>query len=152
MGKDFDIKKLKPRKNGFYHQGAIDPKTCKKYFSSCVNEPIIYRSGLELQFINYCEQNSKISKWASEPINIKYHSRLDGHEVNYYPDYIIEDNNGNKSIIEVKPYSQTVKPKEHDSVWLKKAWIKNIDKWKAAKQFAQQHNMKFIIVTEKFFN
>lgn len=147
----YDIKHLKPRKGGFYKQGAIDPKTCSKYFSSCANEPIIYRSGLELQFINYCEQNSRIAKWASEPISINYHSRLDNKESQYFPDYIIEDADGNKSIIEVKPYEQTVKPKQSGSVWLKKQWIKNIDKWKAAKAFADSHGMKFIIVTEKFF-
>ena len=38
-----------------------------------------------------------------------------------------------------------------DTVWLKEQWIKNIDKWTAAKQFAEDHDMKFIIVTEKFF-
>ena len=63
------IKHLKPRKNGRYHQGVIDPKHTKKYYSDKMNEPIIYRSGLELQFIQYCENNPKVAKWASEPIN-----------------------------------------------------------------------------------
>lgn len=146
------IKSLKPRKNSRYHQGMIDPKTCKKYYSSCKNDPIIYRSGLELQFINYCEAASNVVRWASEPIAIPYMSRIDGHEVNYYPDYIIEDKNGNRCIIEIKPYNQTVKPRDIDSMWLKKAWIKNVDKWKAAKSYAESKGMKFLIVTEKFFN
>ena len=48
------IKHLKPRKNGRYHQGVIDPKHTKKYYSDKMNEPIIYRSRLQLQFIQYC--------------------------------------------------------------------------------------------------
>lgn len=145
------IKKLKPKKNGFYHQGVIDPKICKKYYNSCKDEPIIYRSGLELQFIQYCENVPSIVKWASEPIAIRYFSRLDQKEQNYYPDYVIENEDGHRCIVEVKPYDQTIRPKENDSKWLKKAWIKNTDKWKAAHEFAHSHGMKFIIVTEKFF-
>lgn len=148
---DLFIKKIKPKKNSFYKQGVIDPKICKKYYGSCKDDPIIYRSGLELQFINYCEQNPKIIKWASEPIKIPYFSRLLKKEQNYYPDYIIENNEGVRCIVEVKPYNQTVKPDATDSGWLKENWVKNTDKWLAAKEFANKNNMKFIIVTEKFF-
>jgi len=146
-----NIKNMKPRKNGFYKQGQINPNNCRKYADSCKNEPIIYRSGLELQFIQYCENNPGITKWASEPFNIPYYSRLDQKQCNYYPDYIIENKKGNKVIVEVKPYDQTIKPDMTDTVWLKEQWIKNNDKWLAAKDFAEKHNMKFIIVTEKFF-
>ena len=151
MASNLFIKHMKPRKNGFYKQGIVDPKSCHKYADSCKSDPIIYRSGLELQFIQYCENNSNIIKWASEPIKIPYYSRLDKKECNYYPDYILENKKGNKVIVEVKPYSQTLKPDLTDNAWLKEQWIKNIDKWTAAKKFADDHDMKFIIVTEKFF-
>ena len=49
------IKHQGPRKNSKFHQGVIDPKKCRKYFDSCKNEPIIYRSGLEYNFIQFCE-------------------------------------------------------------------------------------------------
>jgi hypothetical protein len=101
--------------------------------------------------MTYCENNPNVTKWASEPIKIPYHSRLDNKEHNYYPDYIIENAKGVRCIVEVKPYSQTVKPDMTDTRWLKEQWIKNMDKWAAAKKFAEQHGMKFIIVTEKFF-
>lgn len=145
------IKHLLPKKHSQYKQGIIDPRKLNKYFNSCKNEPIIYRSGLELQFISYCENCSSVYRWASEPVAIRYFSRLDNKEQNYYPDYIIENKDGKRSIVEVKPYNQTIKPKECDSDWLKEAWVKNIDKWKAAKKFADEHGMNFIIVTEKFF-
>lgn len=149
---DLKIKHLKPSKKSRFKQGAIDPKSCKKYFTEAANMPIIYRSSLELMFIRYCETMPSISKWASEPIAIPYYSRLSQRQANYYPDYIIESTEGVKTIVEIKPYSQTQKPKPTDSRWLKEAYIKNVDKWAAAKQYADSHNMRFLIVTEKFFS
>ena len=146
-----NIKNFKPKKNSKYHQGIIDPHKMTKYFNSCKDEPIIYRSGLEYQFIMFCENNPKVKKWASEPIAINYFSRLDNKECNYYPDYVIETTQGSHIIVEIKPYDQTIKPGSEDSAWLKEAWVKNTDKWNAANEFAHKHNAKFIIITEKFF-
>lgn len=147
---DLAIKHMKP-KSSYYHSCVINPKSCKKYADACKNEPIICRSGLEQQFVLYCENNPKILKWASEPIKIPYYSRLDQKQCNYYPDYILENQKGHKVIVEVKPYNQTIKPDANDTIWLKQQWIKNNDKWNAAKAFAEKNDMKFIIVTEKFF-
>lgn len=146
-----NIKNMKPKRNSKYHQGYVPVSMTKKLFRSCKNEPIIYRSGLEYQFIQFCENNPKIKQWASEPISIKYFSRLTGKEQNYYPDYVIETQDGTKIIVEIKPYNQTIKPADQDSRWLKEAWVVNTDKWKAANEFAHDHNAKFIVVTEKFF-
>ena len=145
------IKNMKPKKNSRYHQGYINKKDCKKLFDSVKDEPIIYRSGLEYQFITFCESNPQITKWASEPIKIEYKCRLDDKIHNYYPDYIIENFKGERTIVEIKPYQQTIKPDITDSRWLKEQWVKNVDKWNAAKDFAHKHNAKFIIITEKFF-
>ena len=153
------IKHLKPRKNSRYHQGYVDADKCHKLYESCKNEKIIYRSGLELQFIQFCENNTKIVKWGSEPIAIPYYNRLKGKKSTYYPDYIIsilkqDENKQNyieRCIVEIKPYQQTIKPSANDSKWLKETWITNVDKWNAAKQFAEKNNMKFMIITEKFF-
>ena len=54
------IKHLKPKSNSHYKQGVKDPKIFKKYIASCKNEPVIFRSGLELEFINYCNNKYKI--------------------------------------------------------------------------------------------
>lgn len=153
MSKKFsnNIKNLKPKKNSKWHQGYVPESLCTKLFSSTRNEPIIYRSGLELQFIQFCEGNPKITRWASEPLAIKYFNRITQKEQNYYPDYVIETYDGTKIIVEIKPYNQTIKPDATDSLWLKEAWITNTDKWNAANEFAHKHNAKFIVVTEKFF-
>lgn len=158
------IKNFKPRKNSFYHQGIIKACDCKKLYESCTNDVIIYRSGLELKFIRWCESSDSVVRWASEPICIEYKSRADSKMHRYYPDFIIEtvknnhasssDNSNIKTtyIVEIKPYEQTVRPKATASAWTKQQWIKNQDKWKYAFEFAKkQKNTKFIIVTEKFF-
>jgi hypothetical protein len=146
-----NIKNLKPKSNSKYHQGIVPQRFLTKYFTSCKNEPVIYRSGLEYQFIQFCENNPKIKKWASEPIAIKYFSRLENKECNYYPDYVLETDAGTHIIVEIKPENQTIKPDPQDSAWLKEQWVKNTDKWKYAQEFANEHNAKFIIVTERFF-
>ena len=146
-----NIKNMKPRKNSFYKQGQINPNTCHKYADSCKNEPIIYRSGLEYQFIQFCENSPTVAKWASEVLKIPYFSRLDNKECNYYPDYVIENSKGVRCVVELKPYNQTLKPDMTDSTWIKEQWIKNVDKWNAAKAFCEKNGLKFIIITEKFF-
>ena len=78
------IKNNKPKKNSKFHQGYIPNSMCTKLFRSAKNEPIIYRSGLEYQFICFCENNPKIKQWASEPISIKYNCRLDNKEHEQY--------------------------------------------------------------------
>lgn len=142
------IKHIKPRKNSYYHQTILDPNKFKK---CAEKDPVILRSGLEMKFCQYLENQSSIKKWVSESLAIPYYSRLDKKQANYYPDFIIENIDGHQTIVEIKPYTQTKKPKPTDSVWLKEQWIKNCDKWKACKNFAKEHNMKFCIVTEKFF-
>lgn len=144
----FSIKHLKPKKNSRYKQGVRDPKIFKKYIAAFKNEPVIFRSKLELEFINYCENHPSIKRWASEPLKIRYYSRLDGKEMNYYPDFVVEKTNGSRILVEIKPKSQTYKPTVYDNLWSKEAWVKNMDKWVAAYRFAKNHNMSFVVVCE----
>lgn len=146
------IKNFKPRKESFYKQGVIKSSSCKKLFESCKADNIIYRSGLELSFIRWCEASDNVLKWASEPICIEYVSRKDKKVHRYYPDFIIETKDNTRYIVEIKPYNQTIKPKVTATMYDKMQWVKNQDKWKYASEFAKKRkNTKFIIVTEKFF-
>ncbi|MBO5003885.1 MAG: hypothetical protein J6D03_01205 [Clostridia bacterium] len=147
-----NIKHIKPQKNSRYEQGYINPSSCKKLFEAVRKEPIIYRSGLELKYIHFFEQCPGIRKWASEPFNIEYFSRLDNSMKNYYPDFILEKTNGDVLLVEIKPDDQTHKPSSISNNWAKESWIRNTDKWSAAKEFAEKRGMKFIILTEKFLN
>lgn len=149
------IKRMMPRPGSRFKQGVIPASECKKLFESCKTEDIIYRSGLELKFIRWCESSPRVLRWSSEPCRIEYKSRLDSKTHGYYPDFIIEVTDGktvHKYIVEIKPYSQTIRPKRTASLYEKRMWVKNQDKWSAAAEAAAQaDNMSFIIVTERFF-
>lgn len=146
----FDIKTLKPNKNGRYKQGYLDKSRCKKLVCES-NEPVIYRSGLELKFIKYCEMNPLIKRWGSEIIKIDYYNPIREKMCEYFPDYVIEHTDGQKFIVEIKPYEQTKKPRKKASQWLKEQYVINLSKWRAAQAYAAANNVKFVVVTERFF-
>ncbi|BBI90393.1 head completion protein [Tenacibaculum phage PTm1] len=155
------IKKLKPRmgKKSHYKQGYYDVRKSKKYYG---DTPVIYRSGLEFKFMTWCERSPRVLKWSSEPNkSIKYTCPRTGKERNYYIDFIIELASGDKFLVEVKPFSQ-MKDAEAFSKHAKmlgrlpninesnKVASMNDAKWRYAKKYAEKHNMKFIIITERF--
>jgi hypothetical protein len=53
-----------------YHQGYYNCMYPEKYIG---NSPIIYRSGLELKFMRWCDKTDTILKWSSESIPIDYY-------------------------------------------------------------------------------
>lgn len=86
---------------------------------------------------------------------------------NYFIDFYIEfeenedddpTNTSNKVLVEVKPKSQTLRPVPPSSAAKLKeqkafvnecrTYLTNNAKWKAAKQWADEHGMKFVIWTE----
>lgn len=111
-----------------YHQGYYIPKHPEK----CLTKENIYRSGWEVKFFRWCDENSNVVRWASEPVAIKYKNPISNlkycleHNLNpkdprywktcnYYTDVWIElktkEGNIRKIFIEIKPYSQTIPPK-----------------------------------------
>ena len=143
-----DIKQLKPSANSRYRQGYIDPGSCKKLFPDLVRDSIIYRSSYERKFIYWCENNPKVKHWGSECMSIKYVSMIDKKEHTYYPDYVVEMIDGEKWVVEIKPYSQTQRPVTENG-WLWNAYTMNMSKWVAAKQFCDARGLKFKILTER---
>lgn len=145
-----NIKQLKPTKNGRYNQGYIDAKTCKKIIEGLGNQPIIYRSSYERKFIVWLENSNKVKSWGSECICIPYYY-IDNSTHRYYPDYFVELIDGTKMVVEIKPHNQTKKPKT-DNSWAYKEYVKNMCKWKAAKEFCEKKGYQFKILTEKTIN
>lgn len=141
------IKNLKPKINGRYKQGYIDPLSCKKIFPQLKHDRIIYRSSYEKQFIIWLEGNKNIKYWGSECIKIPY-LMADGSVHNYYPDYFVETIDNDHWVVEIKPYNQTQKPL-NENCWAAKEYMKNICKWKATKEFCESKGYKFKIFTER---
>lgn len=144
-----------------YHQGHYVCRHPEKYVGN--HNAIIYRSSLEKKFQLYCDLNPDIIYWNSEEIVIPYYDIVDGKNHRYYVDFWIVkvDENGkeNKYIVEIKPYSKLKRPKLNedrlDTRYIKsynlalEEYAKNIQKWKAAVEYAKARNMKFLIITEK---
>lgn len=145
------IKQLKPRGDGRYSQGYINPQSCKKLFPQMKFETIIYRSSYEKKFIYWLENNSSVKHWGSECIKIPYLNVKDGKIHSYYPDYFVEMQDGTCMVVEIKPLTQTKKPINENS-WACNEYIKNMCKWKATMEFCKAKGFKFKIITENTIN
>ena len=119
---------------------------------------IICRSSWERKFSQWCDMNNSIISWASEEFSIPYVSPKDNRVHKYYPDYLIKVKEKNDIIktyvVEVKPYKQTrppKTPKRKTKSYLTECvtYAVNQAKWKAAKEFCEDHRIEFKVVTEK---
>ncbi len=138
------------------YKGRYTPKNPKKYKGDYHN--IVYRSLWERKFMVYCDNSDNILEWGSEEIIIPYLSPWDGKLHRYFPDFYIKvkQSSGNikKFIIEVKPKKQTKPPKpvsRKTKRWLNevKTYSINEAKWKHAKEWCENNNMEFKILTEE---
>jgi len=139
-----------------YRQGKFVPINKDKFIGSYAN----YRSGLELKFMRFCDNNSNVIKWGSENVVIPYISPLDGRVHKYYVDNFVVIREGNiikNYLIEIKPSKQTQPPttnykkKEH-LLYEQSAWIINSAKWEAARELCKKKGFEFLILTEKHLN
>ena len=139
------------------YKGKFKPKNRDKYKGNPTN--IIYRSLWERRFMVYCDSNNSVVKWSSEEIFIPYRSPFDRKIHKYYPDFWVKikkhDGTIETSIIEVKPKSQTIPPKDTSRkrksgrflLEMKRYGI-NEAKWIAANTYCKYKNWKFKIITE----
>ena len=139
------------------YNGKYYPRYPKKYKGDPTN--IVYRSLWERKFMNYCDLTESVSEWQSEEFWIPYRSPIDNRVHRYFPDFYIKykDSSGKRRsvVIEVKPKSQTKmppqNPKKRTKSWAYsvRTYAVNQAKWKAAKEFCEDHRIEFKVVTEK---
>ncbi len=136
-----------------WRQGIFTPKNLDKFIGS----KAVYRSGLELKFFRFCDDNPNVKKWGSENVIVPYISPLDNRAHRYYVDNYIairEGSNVIKYLVEIKPSKQTKPPttkyrKRQHLLYEQKQYVINQAKWKAAKEFCKKKGFTFIILTEK---
>jgi len=142
------------QKNSKFRQGIFKPRNATKYIGK--GNPV-YRSGWELKFFRWCDDNTNVVEWASESIIIPYTSPLDNKVHRYYTDGVIALREGNiikKYIIEIKPSSQVKPPtrgKKKNSTLIYEAsrFAQNQAKWEAARKWCEKRDYSFWILTEK---
>jgi hypothetical protein len=132
-----------------FARGKFTMKHPQKYVGTKIPT---YRSSWEWSFMNFCDNNENVQKWASEAIQIPYRDPLTGRQTVYVPDFFIQYMDKNQRIlvelIEIKPASQTILERVGKSKHNQMQFIKNQAKWAAAGLWCKQQGIKFRIVNE----
>ena len=138
------------------YKGKFRTKNPSKYKGDVNN--IVYRSLWELRFMKWCDSNTSVQEWGSETVIVPYISPLDKKVHRYFVDFYIKviDKNGGlqKYLIEIKPERFTKPPTipaRKTKAFIDEVFQYGVNeaKWKAAFEFCQDRNMKFMVLTEK---
>lgn len=110
-----------------------------------------YRSGWELSFMTFCDNNDAIMEWASEAISIPYRHPITGKMTNYVPDFFIRyrdsKNRIHAEIVEIKPKKQSVVESKMSN--RERAVVAvNYCKWAAAQKWCKRAGLAFRVITE----
>jgi len=132
-----------------YAQGIFTPKHPEKYIGK--HKPK-FRSGWEFTFMQFCDSNNAVMKWASEAISIPYRNPLTGKMSMYIPDFFVlyENKYGKQiaEIVEIKPKKQSLIESKVASARDRMAVAVNHAKWAAAMAYCKQAGLTFRVVTE----
>ena len=134
------------------YKGKYKIKNPDKYAGN--PNTVVFRSLWERNAFRWCENNPKVKLWNSEEIVVPYKSTVDKKLHRYYVDLLIQMENKETYLIEIKPKSQTQPPKPRSRKTRKfineqLTYIKNNDKCEAADQFAKHKGWKFQVWTEE---
>jgi len=132
-----------------FAQGKFVTKHPEKYVGTKIPT---YRSSWEWSFMNFCDTNPSIVKWASEAIQIPYRDPLTERQTVYVPDFFIQyvdkKNRILTELIEIKPASQTILERVGKNKYNQAQYVKNQAKWKAATLWCGQQGIKFRVLNE----
>lgn len=149
------LKKHQKPHNRKWKQGFIIPKKPLK----CINimetnepQPIVYRSGWEKQFAEWCDSTDAIIRWGSEIIRILYKDPIKNKMSFYTPDFYLEylDNEKKlrKVLVEIKPLKETTL-KESSDGYDKLMVAKNSMKWASAIEYCKKRGIEFKVMHER---
>lgn len=132
-----------------YANGKYTPKNPQKYIGKHVPH---YRSGWEMTFMIFCDNNPNVLHWASEAMSIPYMNPITGKRSNYVPDFFIvyRDKNGKQiaEVVEIKPKKQSLIESRVASARDRAVVAVNHAKWQACSAWCKQHGFTFRVVTE----
>jgi len=132
-----------------FAKGKFTPKNPEKYVG--LKNPL-YRSSWEWAFMNFCDNNPSIQRWASESIKIPYRNPVTNRQTVYVPDFFIQyvDKVGrmHSELIEIKPQNQQVMEKVGRNAARATAYVVNQAKWAAATSWCKNNGIKFRVLNE----
>lgn len=132
------------------YSGRYTIKNASKYKGDANN--VIYRSLWEKAVFQWCDNNDKVKRWGSEEVVIPYYYDVDKRYHKYYVDLKIIFKE-KTILVEIKPEKETVPPtgekrtKRYITEGL--TYVKNMNKWEAANEYAQDRGWEFHVWTEK---
>lgn len=131
-----------------FRQGFYQVKNPQKYVGK--GRPK-YRSGWEMTFMLFLDNNDHILQWASESVSIPYRNPLTGKMSMYVPDFLVtyrnRDNTMRAELIEIKPKKQSLIEEKQSQRDRAQVAI-NYAKWDAATKWARQNGLTFRVITE----
>ena len=146
-------------------QGMYIPKFPDKWIITeafDMKEPgIKYRSGWEKMFFTFMDMNDNVVKANSEGMVIPYNNPVTRKVSRYYMDAMMETKDGKVWLIEIKPYNETMPPKQprknaknpqkaqQQYVKAVETYVINKAKWEAAQALCNEKGWIFKIITEK---
>ena len=132
-----------------FAQGLYTVKNPAKYVGKGVPR---YRSGWELSFMIFLDNNDNVMQWASESIQIPYRNPVTGKQSIYVPDFLItyrtRQNTLIAEVIEIKPKKQSIiesKMNNRDRMVV----AINYAKWDSATKWCNRNGLKFRVITEE---
>ena len=138
-----------------FASGVYTPQNPQKYVGK--HNPR-YRSGWELTFMKFCDNNNSIIAWASEAIQVPYKNPFTGKQTVYVPDFFVmyQDRNGAKraEIVEIKPKKQSIIESKVANAKDRATVALNHAKWQAATVYCKRAGLTFRVITEDdiFYN
>jgi hypothetical protein len=132
------------------YSGRYKVRDFKKYEGD--PDKVVYRSSWEKACFIWCDSNPDIVKWSSEEIVVPYKWDIDKKMHRYFVDLKVTFKNKKTLLIEIKPDKETSPPKRPDKTkrYINEAmtYVKNMNKWEAANNFAKDRGWEFQIWTE----
>ncbi len=131
-----------------FRQGVYTVKNTEKYVGR--GSPR-YRSGWEMTFMMFLDNNDNIVQWASESISIPYRNPLTGKQSMYVPDFFVtyrdRNNQTRAELIEIKPKKQSLiesRMSDRDRAIV----AVNYAKWDSATKWARRNGVTFRVINE----
>lgn len=113
---------------------------------------VIYRSLWEKYCMMHFDKNDKIISWSSEEVVIPYFYEVDKKYHRYFMDFKVTWDDGTTTLIEVKPNKETRPPSGNKRTkrYISEGYtyVKNMNKWEAANEYAKDRGWNFVIWTE----